>query len=173
MGWNTSALFVRGRSIGEVIGCLPDNTEFLPSGERLSADHAWSHSPAQRLYLAEADGWCQMWDADQRIPSDVDNLFKTGAPWALQGTRALAVLFSSVSSIYGLWLYDDGELVRGLVFHNGEAVVDAGEPLPAEARVDIPAWGPDEDFLWTLINDVTGVTAKVDQTFEVYEAVKR
>lgn len=173
MGWNTSALFVRGRSIDEVVACLPDDTDYLPSGDRSSADQAWSNRPWQRLHLADTAGWCQMWDPAQRIPTDIDNLLKTGALGALKGTRALAVLFSSVSSIYGLWLHDDGELVRGMLFHDGEPVVDLGEPLPVEARVDIPEWGPDEDFLWAFINDVTGLTATVDQVFEVYETIRR
>lgn len=170
MGWNTSALFVWDRSIDEVVGALPDDAEFAPSGERLSADHAWGHSPGQRLYLAEEHGWCQMWDPDQRIAPDVDRRFESGV---LKGTQALAVLVSSVSSIYGLRFYDDGTLVRGTVLHNGEPVVDVGTPLPVESQVEIPSWGPDEDFLWAAINAVTGLTADVDQLFEVYELVTR
>jgi len=169
MGWNTSALFVRGRSIDEVVGALPDDAAFAPSGEQLNADSAWSNSPGQRLYLALENGWCQMWDTDQRIAPDIDRLLASGALGTLKGTRALAVLFSSVSSIYGLWLYDDGRLVRGIVFHHGEPVVDVGAPLPVESEVEIPSWGPDEDFLWAAIKDVTGLTADIDQLFEVYE----
>ncbi|TDD08023.1 DUF6928 family protein [Nonomuraea diastatica] len=156
---------MRGRSIDEVAGSLPDDVEFVPTGERVSADHAWRHTPGHRLYFAERDGWCHMWDTDQRISIDVGNLLESGALTALKGTRALAVLFSSVSSIYGFWLWDDGELARGVVFHNGEPVVDDGEPLPAESRADISSWGPDEDFLWAVINDVTGLTATVDHGY--------
>ncbi|WP_084965003.1 hypothetical protein [Thermoactinospora rubra] len=173
MGWNTSALFVRGRSIAEVVGALSDDSDYAPSGERLSADHAWSHSPGQRLYLAVENGWCQVWDTDQRIVTDIDRRLESGALTTLKGTRALAVLFSSVSSIYGLWLYDDGTLVRSSVFHNGEPVVDVGTPLPVESQVEMPSWGPDEDFLWAVINEVTGLTADIDQLFEVYELVRR
>ncbi|TDD06588.1 hypothetical protein E1292_14830 [Nonomuraea deserti] len=173
MGWNTSALFVRGRSIDEVVGSLPGDAGFVPSGERLSADHAWRHTPGQRLYLAEAGGWCQMWDTDQRISLDVGDLLESGALTTLKGTRALAVLFAGVSGVYGWWLYDDGALVRGVVFQDGEPVVDVGEPLAVESRAGIPPWGPDEDFLWTVINDVTGLTATVDQLFDVYAVAER
>ncbi|MFG1947372.1 hypothetical protein [Nonomuraea sp. NPDC048826] len=164
MGWNTSALFVRDRSIEEVAGCLAD-AAYAPGHDRASADQAWSGRPGRRLYLAESGGWCQLWDPDQRIPFEIESFLK--------GTRVLAVVFAGVSSVYGFWLYDDGELVRGSVLENGEPVVDLGEPLPVEARVRIPEWGPDEDFLWEVIGDVTGLTAAVDQTFEVYEAVTR
>lgn len=45
MGWNTSALFVRDRTVEEVIGFLPDVFFFEPNGETVSAEEAWAGLP--------------------------------------------------------------------------------------------------------------------------------
>ncbi|MFI0453979.1 hypothetical protein [Actinomadura sp. 6N118] len=173
MGWNTSALFVRGRSVAEVVDGLPDAGNWQATGERVSADAASSQSPGGRLYLSEGGGWCHLWDPDQRLVLDVDRLLDLGSLGALKGTRALALLFSSVSSTYGLWLHDDRALTRNVVYHNGEIVQESGDPLPYESRIEMPSWGPDEDFLWGVFEDVTGQRFDIDQVFEVYVDASR
>jgi hypothetical protein len=42
-----------------------------------------------------------------------------------------------------------------------------GAPLPVEARSQIPSWGHDEDFVWDVIADVTGLTYDGDVRYEV------
>lgn len=172
MGWNTSALFVRDRSIDEVVDSLPDVVGYVPRDERVSADFAWSHSPRERLYLAEDGGWCQIWDPDQRIPLNVDRWLTSDVLGTIKGTQALAVVFSSVASVYALWFYDDADLVRHVCFENGEARAETGDPLPSESGVEFPSWGPDEDFLWHVIKNTTGLEANLDQLFTVYEVVE-
>jgi hypothetical protein len=171
MGWNTSALFVRDRSIDDVLGFLPDVFEYEPTRKELTADYAWSSSPGRCLYLADEGGWCQLWDPDQRIPPRVGDLIEMDGPGALKGTQALAVVFSSVMSTYALWLYDDANLVRHICFMDGEPAEVFGEPLPVEAQIEIPSWGPDEDFLWSVIRAVTGLNSNIDQPFTVYDVV--
>lgn len=168
MGWNTTALFVRDRSADDLIGFLPDAVGHVLDGRRVTADQAWSFSPGERVYVAETAGWGQLWDPEGRFVADVE-----GRSGTLKGTRALAVLFSSVTSTYAFWLFDDGALVRRVCYVNGEpsdvlgGIV--GEPLPVEGRVEIPSWGPDEDFLWSVISDVTGLTPDIDQRFDAYD----
>ena len=171
MGWNTSALFVRGRSIDDVLGFLPDVFAYEPTGQEVSADTAWSTTPGARLYLAREGDWCQLWDPDQRFPPRVERIIDTDGPGTLRGTKALAVLFSGVISRYALWLYDDGDLARHVCYHDGEPVERFGDPLPIEAEIEIPSWGPDEDFLWGVIKAVTGLTADIQQRFAVYDVV--
>jgi len=175
MGWNTSALFVRDRSVGEVLDLLPDVFGYDPTGEKLPADHAWSSSPGQRLYLSDEGGWCQLWDPDQRIPPRVGGLIEMDGPGALKGTRALAVVFSSVTSTYALWLYDDASLVRHVCFKDGEPAPVFGDfvggPLPIEDQIEVPSWGPDEDFLWSVIRAVTRCDADDGRLFSVYDVV--
>ncbi|MCP2168427.1 hypothetical protein [Goodfellowiella coeruleoviolacea] len=160
-------MFVRGRSTDEVVACLPDVFYYESRDERVDADQAWSSAPGQRLYLADEGGWCQLWDPDQRFPPRLDELGD------LADTTALAVVFSSVSDIYALWLYADGELVRHTCAQGGRPEPlygrAVGEPLPAESRVGDPADGPDENTLWAVIKEVTGLSADTNQSFAVHD----
>ena len=175
MGWNTTALFVRDRSVDELVASLPDVLDYVLDGEQVSADQAWSFSPSERVYLAETDGWVQMWDPEGRFAGKVEDWQDGGSFGVLKGTLALAVLFSSVMSTYAFFLFDDGGVVRPSCYQNGEPSDvlggTVGEPLPIENQVEIPSWGPDEDFLWSVIADVTGLTADIDQPFNVYDLV--
>ncbi|MFB7867890.1 hypothetical protein [Streptomyces sp. NPDC056069] len=173
MGWNTSALFVRDRSSEDVLGFLPDVLEYTPTGEEVAAESAWAGSPGQRLHLSDEGDWCQLWDPDQRFPPRVGLRIERDGPGTLQVTQALAVLFSSITSTYALWLYDEGTLVRHISFRDGEPAQVFGavvaDPLPAEVRAEIPSWGPDEDYLWNVIEAVTGLDNDLDQLFTVYD----
>lgn len=86
----------------------------------------------------------------------------------LTGTRALWAIFSSVSSSYGFTIYDGGSPVRGILYADAEPVYEVGEPLAVESAVGIPEWGPDEDFVWAVTTEVTGLAYDSDRQFEVY-----
>jgi hypothetical protein len=141
MGWNTSALFVKGISAAEAVGML---AAAVP-GDEVGSDEATSGMPAGMLFAAEAAGWAQVWDPSMEF-----------APACSPGGDALTVVFSSVASSYAYTRFVAGEAVRELVYVDAVAVVDRGAPLPVEASVEIPSWGPDEDFLWAVIEAVTG-----------------
>lgn len=151
---------------------LPDVVEYEQTGEVVDFDQATMTSPGGRLYLADGE-WCQLWDSDLLFVPQIGRLIfeepnQFDGPSALAGTRALAVVFSSVTSTYGFWLYDDGALVRQAIFESGEPVDEVGQPLPMEADVPIPSWGHDEDFVWAVIHEVTGLGQSGDQRFAVY-----
>ncbi|TJZ44044.1 hypothetical protein FCH28_30995 [Streptomyces piniterrae] len=167
MGWHTSALFVRDRSIDDVVGFLPDTFAYEPTSERAGGDWAWGSDPGERLYFAERGGWAQLWDPDCLFVPRLESLIATDGPGPLRETQALAVTFSDVA----FSLYDDAELVRHVAFHGWETVADHGPPLPVEGRIALPSWGPDEGFLWSVIEEVTGVEGDFDQLFEVYDVV--
>ncbi|UQA96762.1 hypothetical protein [Streptomyces halobius] len=167
MGWHTSALFVRNRSIDDVVGYLPDTFGYEPSSERANGDGAWGCDSGDRLYCTERGGWAQLWDPECRFVPRLEHLIATDGPGPLKETQALAVTFSEVA----FSLYDDGELIRHVAFSGRETVAAHGAPLSVEARIALPSWGPDESFLWSVIEDVTGVEGDFDQLFEVYDVV--
>lgn len=169
MGWNTTALFVRGRSIDELIDTLPDVVDYVPQDVPVSAEQATSGSPGDRIYLAETAEWCQLWDPDARIAGSAVGWLDSGELQSLKGTQALAVVFSSVTSMYGFWLLDDGRLTRHVLYENGDPAESFGERLPIEGRIDIPSWGPDEDFLWSVVKDVTGLGYDNNRRYHCYE----
>ncbi|GAB3825074.1 hypothetical protein ACFPIJ_64040 [Dactylosporangium cerinum] len=155
MGWNTSALFVQGSSTAETVALLA--AARLDPAQLVGADEATSGLADGVLFAAEVGGWTQVWDPSMVL-----------APACDPPGTALAVIFSSVASTYAFTLFADGEVVRELVYADAEPVVDTGTPLPVEATVEIPSWGPDEDFVWAVIEAVTGTGYQDSQRFEVW-----
>jgi hypothetical protein len=155
MGWNTSALYVRDVSAASAVALL--HPAAVPDGDPVLADEATSGLPEGLLFAAETGGWAQVWD-----PS-MDRVTSCRPP----GT-ALTVVFSSVASTYAFALYSAGELVREVVYADAVAVVDTGTPLPVEATVAIPSWGPDEDFLWAVVEAVTGTGYSEELRYQPY-----
>ncbi|MFI5495927.1 hypothetical protein [Actinoplanes sp. NPDC051859] len=156
MGWNTSVLFRRDVTVDEAVDDLA-STEF--SGELVGADEATSALKPDALYAAESDGWVQVWNPMM----DVVMGWEPTDP-----ADALVVFFSSVSSTYGFTLFTNGERTRHCVYADGVAVEDEGTPLLVEADIALPSWGPDEDFLWSIITAVTGLRYDEELQYRVY-----
>jgi hypothetical protein len=154
MGWNVGALFVKGLTAAEAVAALGPAR---PLGRVVEADEATSGSTGD-VYATVAGGWAQAW-----TPS-IDLLFE----YEPGEESALTVLFGSVSSIYGFTYYEDGEFLRQVIYSDGEAEVDEGQPLPVEGTMTIAEWGPDEDFVWKVIESVTGSGWQPDLRFEGY-----
>jgi hypothetical protein len=160
MGWNTSALFVRGE---DALSLLPVST--TATGTTADVYQATTSSGSGDVfYVAQTGEWQQLWDPSMTYVVD-----------SQLGRNTLSVFFSSVSSSYGFTLVEEGTLVRRAVYADRELVVSEGEPLPIESQIPVPSWGPDEDWVWAIVNDVTGLTYDEDQTFDVhaYAASKR
>ncbi|WP_141719425.1 hypothetical protein [Micromonospora peucetia] len=67
---------------------------------------------------------------------------------------------------YGFTLVNEGVKVRRAVYTNGELTVDDGEPLSIEANIPDP--GSDENWVWAIIEHVTGTGYNGNRTFQVY-----
>lgn len=158
MGWNTSALFVQGASAADAVAVLTAAATLESGGRLVGADEATSGLADGVLFAAEAGGWAQVWDPSMDL-----------APACEPPGNALTAVFSSVTSSYAFTLFAAGEVVRELVFVDGEPVVDNGSPLPVEATVEVPSWGPDEDFLWTVIEAVTGAGYQESLPFQTWQ----
>lgn len=155
MGWNTAALYLRDATADEAVAALAGADA---TADWVSADEATSGAHDGVLFAATAGGWAQAWDPSGRFVFDC-------APDA----AALTVCFSSVASTYGFTLFgDDGGVARDFLVSEGETVRDEGEPLPAETRIELPSWGPDEDFVWAVIEAVTGTGYDERLRFRVY-----
>jgi hypothetical protein len=158
MGWNTSALFVQGldpNAAAALLGC----GAFVPTGHWVTADVATGGSQGGVLFAAAAEGWTEVWDPSMRL-----------APVCEPPGSALSVVFSSVASTYAFTRFQVGAEVRRWVYSEGELVVDEGTPVPVEAGMVLPSWGPDEDFLWTVIEAVTGRGYDPDAQFQIYRS---
>lgn len=156
MGWNTTALFLHGASADEAVAAL---TPADPTGEWAGPDEATSASRADVLFAGTAGGWAQVWNAG----GDLVPMWRPAGP-----ATALIVLFSSVASTYGFTLYEGGDLRRQFVVSEAETVVDDGAALPVESAVQIPSWGPDEDFIWAVVTGVTGTGYDETMRYQAY-----
>jgi hypothetical protein len=156
MGWNTSVLFRQGVTADEAVDDLAI-TEF--SGELVGAEQATSALKPDALYAAESGGWAQVWNPMM----DVVMSWEPTEP-----ATALVVFFSSVSSTYGFTLFTNGERSRHYVYAEGAIVEDEGTPLPVEAEIAVPSWGPDEDYLWSIVTAVTGLRYDEKLQYRVY-----
>lgn len=152
MGWNTSALFARGE---DVLALLP--VPVTATGAVVGMEEATSGLPRGVVFAARDEQWQQLWDPQMRHVGD-----------ALAGRNTLSVFFSSVTSSYGFVLVQDGRLVRQAIYADGELSVGEGEPLPIESQIPIPSWGPDEAWVWAVIEHITGTGYQEEKPFEVY-----
>jgi len=71
----------------------------------------------------------------------------------------MAVVWSSVTSRYGFRFYENGALVRAVRYDHGEVASEEGDALPEEDDIEIPSWGPDEDWAFTIIERLTAIDA--------------
>ena len=151
MGWNTSALFVQGSprlGNGRTAGHGAPGPR--PGSGPGPGPAGWSgrtRRPRARggvLFAAEVGGWTQVWDPSMEL-----------APACSPPGNALTVVFSSVASSYAYTLFAGGEPCGRLVYADANASRHR-HPLPVESTVEIPSWGPDEDFVWAVIESVTG-----------------
>lgn len=168
MGWNTSALFVENRTIEDVIRFLPDVFGYEPTGETATGEMATSGAARETLFLRADGDWVEAWDPDLRLLPRIEKIVEGDGPGTLAGTRALMVIFSSVTSSYGFILYEGGVITRKIFYSEGNVIDEYGEALPVEHEVEMPSWGYDEDFVWAVIESVTGRTHDLEAAYQVY-----
>lgn len=160
MGWNTSALFVESprQVVLEAIASLGSLTD-----RELHYTEATLGALAPAMAIAELDGWTELWDPSCDLPlSPAHEPLRKALS---RNGRALAVFWSSVTSQYGFWLYERGQLVRAVRYDHGEVAEQEGSPLAAEADIELPSWGMDEDWAFTIVERLTPITnASRDRT---------
>lgn len=86
-----------------------------------------------------------------------------------KGTRAFAFTLASAKTIFAYAWWVDGKCVRKALHEAGEEVETVGPQLRAERGIPLPDLGPDEDFVLTLLERVTGLTGEDldDERYEV------
>ncbi|MEH1014063.1 hypothetical protein V6U90_13250 [Micromonospora sp. CPCC 206060] len=155
MGWNTSALFVADH---DPLTLLTATT--TATAEETDGAEATSGLRHDVVYTARTGQWHELWDPSLEHVMSVPDL---------AGHRALSVIFSSVTSSYGFSYHDGPTPARRIVYTDGQPVVDDGVPLPVEQGLTFPDWGPDEDFVWAVIEEITGITFDADRRYQVHQ----
>lgn len=86
-----------------------------------------------------------------------------------KGARAFAFTLASARTLFAYAWWVDGKCVRKASYEAGEEVEAVGPQLRAERGIPLPDLGPDEDFVLTLLERLTGLTAEDldDERYEV------
>jgi hypothetical protein len=150
MGWNGSVILIENTTADAV-------KRLLPAGFRVTdrlADWGEVNSTAleANAALGEIPGWSVIWTPNSELalsPEFLEGVSGNG--------RAMCFAFSSVSTIYGFSLSQNGRHRRTLFRENYEPVTEDGEPLPEEAGLD---WEDDEVSVFELARRPTGLDLK-------------
>ncbi|MFD0556887.1 hypothetical protein FB566_2140 [Stackebrandtia endophytica] len=168
MGWNTTAVFVENTDPTAALAGV-GLTDLRVTEENVPFDTATSKMEAGFVFTAQSGAWTEIWDPELRA---VGRLI--GAEPTIETThRVLAVVFSSVASTYGFAWFEAGQLVRRVVYADGEVVDQAGDPLPMEATMEFPSWGPDEDFVFEVVKTLTDCDVDYSTTYRRHELPER
>lgn len=156
MGYNTAFLMVEGLMAAGAAGLLEalfDAADlFTPAEDEVGFEAASSQFLHPNLALGAVGGWAVFWNPNAQ-------LLRSDFPQAVsRGRRALAGLLGSVDSRYGFHYYVDGVTRRGIVYEGNTILEKIGAALPEEGGLAAPVWGPDEDFVFGIMAQMTGVS---------------
>jgi hypothetical protein len=149
MGWNTSVVLIEGQSVAQVKKAIPD---VFTVTKRVVG---WEDAISSALYpggaIGEIAGWVALWTSNTQII-----MFEEFLESVSSVGRAVVCIQSSVSTIHGFSVYENGKHRRTLIRENYEVVADAGDPLAEEA---VLAWEDDESDVFELVRRLTGINA--------------
>ncbi len=149
------ALYLSGLTPAETVAQV---APAKPTGRTVDADEAMSGQRDEFVYAASANGWGQVWTPLLDLVEDYEP----------EEGSALLAMFTSVSNVYGFRYFEDGQFRRQIIYMDGEVVLEEGEPLPVEASITFPDWGPDEDFVWEVAGSVTGDRPQSELPYEEF-----
>lgn len=150
MGWKTSIIAVKERTIKDL---LQDQLDvFCPTGQVVRAEIASSKDLDGTMALAEIDGWCVILQPGEAAANAevLDSL-------SLK-TQAVGIMVSSVTSRYALRVHENGHECRFILYREGTVDAEGGLPLSAEDGIERPSWGDGEDWAFTSLDRLTGLT---------------
>jgi hypothetical protein len=147
MSWNTSVLLAERKTLADMKRIIPD--VFAVTKRAVGWEEASSSSLGHDIALGELNGWGVLWTPNVRVTT-----FPEVLEAASRGGRALTLVLSGVSDIYGFHLYAQGKEVRRLTLERGAPVAQAGTPLAEESELD---WRDGESALFDLARRLTGL----------------
>jgi len=155
MGYSTNLLVLANQSLGDVIAVAPWPTCKLTRAHR-DVDGTTAMSGAVTHAAAEIGVNLVWWDRRGELACahyhDVYEQLSRSGP-------LLMAHFDSVTSNYGVSYYTAGALRRYVGYVSGQlrSNVCKGSPLDEEIDIVRPAWGYDEDWVFTLVERLFGL----------------
>lgn len=142
MGWKVAGLLVEGAAEAGLLGGRPRDT-----GETVAMDDVLGG--AVDYAVGRVGGWTVVLDQQFRGVFDDEVVAGFSA-----GGRVLMFITNSVMSVHGFAWFVEGQLVRRVMYSEGELMDEVGERLPEEERLDTPLW---EDDVFEIISELTGL----------------
>ncbi len=152
MGYNTASLMIEGVSAADALAVFEAADMFAPAENTAGFEEASSLSLHPNLAVGDVKGWAVFWNASGQI-------LRSGFPAEVsRGRRSLSCQLSSVDSQYGFSYFVDGVCRRSIVYELNDAIKESGTLLPEEVGFATSSWGPDEDFVFGIIERLTGIS---------------
>ncbi|MEV0853748.1 hypothetical protein [Nocardia fluminea] len=155
VGWKVEGLIVEGSvNPADLPGC-PRKT-----GEVVDLDTV--HGRPYEYGVAVVGNWTFIADSEFRVIFDEEAVVRIAG-----ASRALAWVTNSVSTIHGFAWYREGEVVRQIIYAEGEVVDEYGPAIPEEEDAPEPL---DEDYVFEMMERLTGVIwgAVADARYSVW-----
>lgn len=147
MGWNASVVLIADKTVEQVEKAIPD--VFTITKRMIGWEDAASALFYPNAALGIISGWIALWTSNDRLV-----MFDEFLEDVSRGGRAVVCLQSSVSTIHGFLVYENGKHRRTLIRENYEVAADVGDPLPEE---DGLTWDDDEDTVFEVVRRLTRV----------------
>ena len=144
MGYNTHALLSHGLSTDDILEIIPD--VFHLSDDALDFERASSYRLHPHFALAQLGDWHVIWDSRGKLVTDRRYLERFGQH------RALSLRLRSSDDRYSFAYVEGGQVRREVQFRQFALHAQSGTPLGLEPQT------LDEDALWQLMRDLTGIT---------------
>ncbi|MFD3508231.1 hypothetical protein [Nocardia sp. NPDC058666] len=127
----------------------PTNLPGRPSGTGVTVDIDAVHNEPYDYGVATVNGWTFIADPQFRVSFDDEAAVRVAGT-----SRALAWVTDSVSTTHGFAWYRRAELMRAIVYVEGEVVDEYGGTLPEEQNCPEPC---SEDYVFEMMWRLTGV----------------
>ena len=159
MGWNASVVLIAKKTVKQVEKAIPD--VFTITARKIGWEDATSSQLYPHAAIGAIPGWVALWTSNDRLV-----MFEEFLEEVSRGGRAVVCLQSSVSTIHGFMVYENGKHRRTLIRENFKAVADVDDPLPEESGL---TWADDEDTVFEVVRLLTGVDVA---DFDTWNGVK-
>jgi hypothetical protein len=146
MGYSTAVLFVEG-AVEDIAGKKRILGSF--TGELVSLDTALSKLLRQQFAIAQLGPWVVIVDPGRQL---FDESFARSP-----NQRALWISLNSVVSSFGFIYRIGGKVVRQVFYKDNRPTLEIGQPLAEEAGTQLPSWGHDEAWGFTMVKRLTGI----------------
>jgi hypothetical protein len=152
IGYSTAFLMVEGLTTAEAMDLFNAADMFAPAGSQIGFEEAFSLSLDPNMAVGDVKGWAVFWNGSGQIlrsefPAEVS-----------RGRRSLGCQLISGDSQYGFSYFVNGALRRSIVYELNAVLDEVGLQLSEEIGFAVAEWGPDEDFVFGVMERLTGIS---------------